>query len=220
MIREVGVGQDRIDVAGRTGQRTGVGEQLLLGIRERMRGTPEDVAEIERIRLQPRLGGIDFVDGGLSDFQDSGSTNAASAPNFAKSCCISPAACPAGPTAACPGRRACWRRRTAATAPYRGATCIRARRRAPWVRRRACPGTPAVLGALLGPSRAPGRPCDRCPPGSINSVSDFRAVALLSGQHYRHRDHRYRKNGQSHGITLTHYLMARTQLRDGWPNLE
>jgi hypothetical protein len=69
---------------------------------------------------------------------------------------------------------------------------------------------------LRAPGRLGGIDIGQIP---FQRVWDSRAVALLSGKHYRHRNHRHRKNGQSHGITLTHYLMARAQLRDGWPDL-
>jgi hypothetical protein len=71
-VREIGVGQDRVDVAGRSSQRTGVGQQLLLGVGERMGGAPEDVAQIERVGLQPRFGGGRFLHGRLADFQEFG----------------------------------------------------------------------------------------------------------------------------------------------------
>ena len=54
-IREVGVREDRVDVVRRSGERRGVGQDLLLGIGQRVRRPADDVPQVERVRRQPRL---------------------------------------------------------------------------------------------------------------------------------------------------------------------
>ena len=75
---------------GDAGERAGIGEDLLLGIGERVRRRGGAMSsQVEAVDLQPRLGRDELLDGRPSRiFSISGSMYDASAPNAAPSCTI------------------------------------------------------------------------------------------------------------------------------------
>ena len=190
-IREVGVGEDAVDVRRRAGQRAGVGQELLLGVGQRVRRAADDVAQVERVGLQPRLGCEELLDRRAADPQDLGLDERRLRRRSSRRAAASPAACPAARRRACPGRPACWRRRRAATAPCRAATSARARRPASAAD---APSLPCELAQLrqLRRDRRPSRRAtplgpDRRRPGSTCRRRHLRAVAFLP--RHQHRSH-------------------------------
>ena len=69
-VGQIGVGDDPVGVRGAPRQRSGISQQLLLGLGQGMRGPALDVLQIELIDLQPRLGGQEFLDRSLRETQD------------------------------------------------------------------------------------------------------------------------------------------------------
>ena len=71
-VGEVGVGEDAEHVAGAAGHWQRVGEQLLLAVGQRVCRATAHVVEAHPVRLQPRFGGHELVDGRLAGLEDLG----------------------------------------------------------------------------------------------------------------------------------------------------
>ena len=93
-IREIGVREDRVDVVGRPSQRRRVGQDLLFGIRQRVRRPASDVPQVEGVGRQPRLRRNRLLD--RRDSRSSGPPARCTRPGRRSSrrSAASPAACP------------------------------------------------------------------------------------------------------------------------------
>ncbi len=127
-VGQIGVGDDPVRVRRASRERSGISEQLLLGLGQGMRRPALDVLQVELVDLQPRLGGQELLDRSLRETQDLG-LDVQTRPHWrSRTAGSSPASCLRDASRACPGPPACAHRRTSATAPCSAPTSSSARR--------------------------------------------------------------------------------------------
>ena len=138
-VGQIGVCDNPVGVRGASRERARIREQLFLGLGQGMGRPALDVLQVELVDFQPRLCGQELLDRSLSESEESPVRCTTPPRRRSQRAGPSPASCLRDANRGCPGRPACARRRTGATALCSTPTSSPARRpawRASWP---ACP---------------------------------------------------------------------------------